>query len=311
MFIEYNQRSYISDGCFLSITPEDNAIEMDRIALMSLKDISLLDGELICSEKRNIRECQLLNRIIGLFRVDKFSKKLDQREYIPDYIYFNGKQKKADTLDTCISKYLNVIKNIRKEQNVQLLKGPPYPKNLCPITKKIIKRYLQLLIEDKKDSEHNIQYTQERVRVAKEDFKIFISYKSEDRQMANALYQFLNCEKEGLRNKIFFSSESIMQVGESDYAQIIDQALEKASCLIVVGSKPEFFNSGWVGYEWRSFLNEIRSNRKKNGQVFTFTNGVPLDQLPYGLRSVKNIPYNPTSQQDSFDKLYVYLKNVI
>jgi hypothetical protein len=308
MIVEYKENRYTSDGCFLSITPEDNAIEFDKVAFMNLRDINLLDGELTRYFKRNTKKYLLFNRVIGLFQVDRFFRKLNQNEFIPDLFYYNGEkiEKKAN-LDSCIRQYLDEIKLIRNEKEIALMSKQPYPKNLCPVTRSLIQKYLNWVNEEKKITYQNEQYILEKKQMANKDFKIFISYKSEDRQLANALYQFLTLEKKDLKNKVFYSDQSIMQIGESDYAQIIDQALEKANCLIVVGSHPEYLDTGWVGYEWRSFLNEIRSNRKKKGKVFTFTNGIFVEQLPYALRSVQNIPFNPASPQDSFEKLYAYV----
>ncbi len=60
--IHSNHKTCLTDGIFVNITPGDNAIEIDRMAIINLKnDIALLDGEV---------DKILINRIIGLFRVD-------------------------------------------------------------------------------------------------------------------------------------------------------------------------------------------------------------------------------------------------
>ena len=96
--------------------------------------------------------------------------------------------------------------------------------------------------------------------------------------------------------------------GEYDYARAIDSALDKAGCLIVFGTDPAYFDSDWISYEWKSFFNEIRSGRKINGQLFTFSNNVKLHELPYALRSVQNIEFKPDSIMNSFEILMTYLK---
>ena len=46
----------------------------------------------------------------------------------------------------------------------------------------------------------------------------------------------------------------------------------------------EHFESGWVSYEWTSFLNEIKSERKKDSELFVVYQGLKIGQLPYELR---------------------------
>ncbi|MCK5097897.1 MAG: hypothetical protein KAR45_07325, partial [Desulfobacteraceae bacterium] len=87
-----------------------------------------------------------------------------------------------------------------------------------------------------------------------------------------------------------------------------DKALDKADSMIVFGTDPVYLDTGWVSYEWKSFFNEIRSDRKKNGRLFTFTNNVNIEDLPYALRSVQNIEFKPASIMDSFEMLMSYLR---
>ena len=65
-------------------------------------------------------------------------------------------------------------------------------------------------------------------------------------------------------------------------------------------TRPESFDSEWVGYEWRSFLNEVRSGRKIHGKLFTFAGNVTVDQLPFALRSFQMVPYSSASPHDSW-----------
>jgi len=53
------------------------------------------------------------------------------------------------------------------------------------------------------------------------------------------------------------SSFSIEQLGEADYKEVIDNALDKAQMLIVVGTSKENINSKWVKYEWNSFYKTV------------------------------------------------------
>ena len=78
--------------------------------------------------------------------------------------------------------------------------------------------------------------------------------------------------------------------------------------MIVLGTKAENFDSGFVGFEWRRFLNEIHSGRKPNGQVFVFSGGVEVAQLPLSLRDYQMVPYSAASPHDSFEALYRFIE---
>ena len=63
------RRRHTSRGYFLNINPEDNGIEVDRVALINLKDnININDGE--------ITRGVLCNRLVGLFQVDVLRREL-------------------------------------------------------------------------------------------------------------------------------------------------------------------------------------------------------------------------------------------
>jgi hypothetical protein len=110
---------------------------------------------------------------------------------------------------------------------------------------------------------------------------------------------------------VFFSATSLAHLGECDYSAAIDRALNSATCLIVFGTRAEHLDSGWVSYEWRSFMNEIRSGRKPDGRVFTFISDVLIEELPFGLRQIERIPYQPSSPRDSFETLYRYISHLL
>ena len=77
--------------------------------------------------------------------------------------------------------------------------------------------------------------------------------------------------------------------------------------MVVVGTKPEHFDSGWVRYEWRSFFNEIHSGRKPGGRIFTLAGSLDPSSLPYGLRQSQMLPFSPSSPQDAFEAVYQFL----
>ena len=137
----------------------------------------------------------------------------------------------------------------------------------------------------------------------KTNYEVFVSYKSEDTDIAFWLYDFL----QGNKFQTFCSGKSIQLMGESDYARVIDKALDQSTFLIVLGTQPEYLDSGWVSYEWRSFLNEIHSGRKPDGKVFTLTQNIPVSNLPYALRSTQNIPFSKSTFSEAFKNLLIFI----
>ncbi len=282
-----------TDGCFVSITPEDNAIELDRIARINLKgEIGLFDGEL----HNDIP----INRVVGLFEVKRLRRTLSRTDFKPDIVFIDGCRREVEELEGMIvDEYLKgpAFRARRYERRRRYLEetGPRY--DLCPITREILRRHSRWATEDRKRAALLSRGREKKRRSAPGGTKVFISFRSYDVEVGRMLYREL--DDRGI--EAFFSAESLVHLGESDYAKAIDRALEQADCVVVIGTRAESFDSGWVGYEWRSFLNEIRSGRKPGGQLFTFSLGVATDDMPYALRSRQNVPFNPASPLDSLD----------
>ncbi len=126
------------------------------------------------------------------------------------------------------------------------------------------------------------------IKESSSQYEIFISKKSEDFLIAKKVYDFLT--EKGYR--VFLSEVSLPAIGSSEYMKAIDEALEHAKHLIVIGTKAENLLSGWVEAEWRVFINEKRSGRK-SGNIITV---VPVDTsiniLPMSLRYYEVIPFS-------------------
>lgn len=297
-------RKKATHGCFLSITPEDNAIELDKIGFLNLSgDISLLDGEIS-------NDGRLINMVIGLFKVDTFEKKLEGKHFLPDKIFFSGENRRVIDLKEIITdELLPQLGDIIDEKERNYYENCTHKFNLCPITRSIIKKYFEW--NKNQNLYATAQRNQEKNKIERNvfenkdtDYQVFLSYKSEDNPYATKLYDYLT----SLGEKVFFSGSSLQHLGESDYARAIDKALDKAECMIVVGTDPSYFDSGWVSYEWKSFSNEIRSERKKNGRLFTFTHNIKIKDMPLSLRSAQNVEFTPESIMDSFEMLMNFLQ---
>lgn len=141
------------------------------------------------------------------------------------------------------------------------------------------------------------------------DYHVFISAKNlgddgrptQDREVAYALWEFLT--RQGLR--VFFSNVSLERMGVSGYTQAIDDALDRAQVLVVVCTSGAYANSKWVRYEWDSFLNDIRSGIKPDGQVFVYLIEETIRNLPRGLRHTQCIEHGA----DGFGRLSRFIAN--
>jgi hypothetical protein len=298
--VRYGKHTQTSAGCFVNITPGDNAIEVDRVALTSLQDrVAFFDGE--------FTHGLLYNRVVGLFQVQRTLRDLEKAHFEPDRVFYNAAKADLKELDQLVSDYLHSLGNLRSLAEISTYRATPHKFDLCPITRVMLRRYEAWLKEEEEGSRPEPGEFPPPVVAAAGQCQVFVSHRPPDHGLARWVAQEL--EARGCR--VFLCVESLPRLGESDYAVAIDRALERATCLIVVGTKPEHFDSGWVGYEWRSFLNEIRSGRKPWGKVFTFAGDVQIQELPFALRNVQMIPYSPLSPQDSFEGLYQYISQAL
>ena len=98
-------------------------------------------------------------------------------------------------------------------------------------------------------------------------FDVFICYKETDAQgkrtpdsvLANDLYHQLT--REGF--KVFFSRITLEDKLGQQYEPYIFAALNSAKVMVVLGTRPEYFNAAWVKNEWSRYLALIRSGANK------------------------------------------------
>lgn len=141
-------------------------------------------------------------------------------------------------------------------------------------------------------------------------YEVFISYKCTDNK-GNKTPDFLIAQElyTTLKNdgySVFFSSNTLEQLGSSRYKADIDAALDTAKVMIVVLSKNEYASSQWVQYEWDSFYNDYLSGVRKEANLFTLTSNVNVHELPRTLRNVQNFDY-----KDGVSHICEYVKNAI
>lgn len=100
-----------------------------------------------------------------------------------------------------------------------------------------------------------------------EPFDVFICYKETDTNgrrtpdsvLATDLYHQLT--QEGF--KVFFSRITLEDKLGTAYEPYIFAALNSAKVMVVLGTKPEYFNAVWVKNEWSRYLALIRGGAKK------------------------------------------------
>ena len=100
-----------------------------------------------------------------------------------------------------------------------------------------------------------------------EPFDVFICYKetdangrrTQDSVLATELYHELT--REGF--KVFFSRITLEDKLGQEYEPYIFAALNSAKVMVVLGTKPEYFNAVWVKNEWSRYLALIKNGARK------------------------------------------------
>ncbi len=114
------------------------------------------------------------------------------------------------------------------------------------------------------------------------EYDVFLSYKTEDEILARKVYDYLvQTGKE-----VFFAKETLPQLGESEYEEMIFDAIDKSKHMILIGSNPEYLKTAWVKDEWSTFNNEIREGRKKGNLILLLSDDIVENKgsLPVQLR---------------------------
>lgn len=136
--------------------------------------------------------------------------------------------------------------------------------------------------------------------MSKTNYEVFISFKysgkdgkpTRDAWLGEQIYNGFSAA--GI--KTFFSPVTLISVGADDYQRHIDEALDQAIVMIVIGTEQEYMESEWVRAEWQTFIGEVRGNRKQ-GRIFTYTEGMQVTDLPLPLRKFQMIVHGTTSIQ--------------
>lgn len=127
--------------------------------------------------------------------------------------------------------------------------------------------YQKTIYEDEAKAIDEIQKGILAISQKEEPFDVFICYKetdangrrTQDSVLANDLYHQLT--EEGF--KVFFSRITLEDKLGTAYEPYIFAALNSAKAMVVLGTKPEYFNAVWVKNEWSRYLALIKNGAKK------------------------------------------------
>lgn len=114
-----------------------------------------------------------------------------------------------------------------------------------------------------------------------EPFDVFICYKetdangrrTQDSVLANDLYHQLT--QEGF--KVFFSRITLEDKLGTAYEPYIFAALNSAKVMVVLGTKPEYFNAVWVKNEWSRYLALVKQSGGKKVLIPAYRDMDPYD----------------------------------
>ena len=127
--------------------------------------------------------------------------------------------------------------------------------------------YQKAIYEEEAKAIDDIQKGILAISSKEEPFDVFICYKETDNSgkrtkdsvLANDLYHQLT--QEGF--KVFFSRITLEDKLGTAYEPYIFAALNSAKVMVVLGTKPEYFNAVWVKNEWSRYLALIKKGAKK------------------------------------------------
>lgn len=137
------------------------------------------------------------------------------------------------------------------------------------------------IYEKEAEAINNIQKGILAISQKEEPFDIFICYKETDENgnrtpdsvLAYDLYHLLS--KEGL--KVFFSRVTLEDKLGTAYEPYIFAALSTAKVMVVMGTKPEYFNAVWVKNEWSRYLKLVEQSKGQKVIIPAYRDMDPYD----------------------------------
>lgn len=137
------------------------------------------------------------------------------------------------------------------------------------------------LYEDEARTINEIQKGILSISQKEEPFDVFICYKETDANgrrtpdsvLANDLYHQLT--QEGF--KVFFARITLEDKLGTAYEPYIFAALNSARVMVVLGTRPEYFNAVWVKNEWSRYLSLVKTSGGKKVLIPAYKDMDPYD----------------------------------
>ena len=141
--------------------------------------------------------------------------------------------------------------------------------------------YQREIYEEEAKAINEIQKGILAISQKEEPFDVFICYKetdtsgrrTQDSVLANDLYHQLT--QEGF--KVFFSRITLEDKLGTAYEPYIFAAFNSAKVMVVLGTKPEYFNSVWVKNEWSRYLALVKQSGGKKILIPAYRDMDPYD----------------------------------
>ena len=141
--------------------------------------------------------------------------------------------------------------------------------------------YQRQIYEEEAKAIDDIQKGILEISSKEEPFDVFICYKetdangrrTQDSVLANDLYHELT--EEGF--KVFFSRITLEDKLGTAYEPYIFAALNSAKVMVVLGTKPEYFNAVWVKNEWSRYLSLVKKSNGKKMLIPAYRDMDPYD----------------------------------
>lgn len=141
--------------------------------------------------------------------------------------------------------------------------------------------YQREIYEEEAKAINEIQKEILAISQKEEPFDVFICYKetddngrrTQDSVLANDLYHQLT--NEGF--KVFFSRITLEDKLGTAYEPYIFAALNSAKVMVVLGTRPEYFNVVWVKNEWSRYLALVRQSGGKKALIPAYRDMEPYD----------------------------------
>lgn len=141
--------------------------------------------------------------------------------------------------------------------------------------------YQKSIYEEEANAINEIQKGILAISQQEQPFDVFICYKetdnlgrrTQDSVLANDLYHQLT--NEGF--KVFFSRITLEDKLGNAYEPYIFAALNSAKVMVVLGTKPEYFNAVWVKNEWSRYLSLVKESGGKKMLIPAYRDMDPYD----------------------------------